>query len=51
MQMFIIGVKNTILYGVKNALYKRHGRNYGKILSYQYIEFNCENNRKIYGGK
>ena len=26
----------------KNALYKRHGSNYGKILLYQYVEINCE---------
>ena len=36
-------MKNTILYyKAKNALYKRHGWNYGKILLYQYVNFNCE---------
>ena len=41
--MYAICMKNTILcYKAKNALYKRHGWNYGKILLYQYVNFNCE---------
>ena len=36
-------MKSTILYyKAKNALYKRHGWNYGKILLHQYVKFNCE---------
>ena len=41
--MYAICMKNTILYyKAKNALYKRHGWNYEKILLYQYVIFNCE---------
>ena len=41
--MYAICMKNTILYyKAKNVLYKRHGWNYGKILLYQYVKFNCE---------
>ena len=36
--MYAMCMKNTILYcKAKNALYKRHGWNYEKILLYQYV--------------